>query len=64
MRIAQAKNLYILSPATMAKVTEMICSRCNEGFEIGQWVLSKSRKAHARYGLYHKNCAEEVNLLP
>ena len=64
MRIAQAKRLYVLSESTLTRAKEMICSRCNEGFEIGQWVLSKSRKAHARYGLYHKNCAEEVNLLP
>ena len=64
MRIAQAKRLYILSESTLTRAKEMICIRCNEGFEIGQWVLSKSRKAPSRYGLYHKHCAEEVNLLP
>ena len=64
MRIAQAKRLYVLSESTLTRAKETICSRCDEGFEIGQWVLSKSRKAHSRYGLYHKHCAEEVNLLP
>ena len=64
MRIAQAKHLYVVSSPTFTKIKNMLCSRCGKGFALGQEVLSKSKKAHSRYGVYHKKCAIEVNLLP
>jgi len=63
MKIAQAKRLYIISTSTFGKLQHMMCNRCGEGFDIGQEVLTRSKKAHSRYGVYHKKCALEVNLL-
>lgn len=63
MKIAQAKHLYVVSASTFGKLKHMMCHRCGEGFDIGQEVLSKSKKAHSKYGVYHKKCALEVKLL-
>ena len=64
IKIAQAKHLYTVSSATMAKIEDMVCRRCGKGFDIGQRVLSRAKKAHSKYGVYHESCALEVNLLP
>ena len=63
MRLAQARHIYTVSSQTFGKIKEMICSRCNNGFEIGQIEVSKTRKAHSKYGVYHKKCAEEVLII-
>jgi len=63
MRLAQAKHLYVVSSATFGKIKNMICSRCENGFKIGQTVVSKSRKSHSKYGIYHEKCAMEVHLI-
>lgn len=63
MRLAQSRHLYVVSSPTYSKLKDMICKRCGNGFEEGQEVLSKAKKAHSRYGVYHKKCAQEVNLI-
>ena len=64
MRIAQAKHLYVVTTTTYTKLKTKVCNRCGEGFDIGHTVLSRSKKAHSKYGAYHEKCAIEVNLLP
>tara|TARA_Y100001951_G_scaffold85082_1_gene74800 strand:- start:193 stop:438 length:246 start_codon:yes stop_codon:yes gene_type:complete len=64
MRIAQARHLYTVTSTTFTKLKDKMCNRCGKGFDIGHTVLSRSRKAHSKYGVYHKKCAMEVNLLP
>ena len=63
MRIAQAKHLYVVTSPTFTKIRDMLCKRCGKGFKLGQEVLSKSKKAHSVYGVYHKKCAQEVKLI-
>ena len=64
MKVAQSRHLYVVTEPTLAKLKAKICNRCGEGFDIGHTVLSRAKKAHSKYSVYHKKCAEEVNLLP
>ena len=63
VRITVARHLYVVKAITYSKLKTKKCNRCGDGFAIGQTVLTRSRKAHSKYGAYHKKCAQEVNLL-
>ena len=64
IKLAQARHLYVVTTPTYAKLKTKLCNRCGKGFDIGHTVLSRSKKAHSKYGVYHEKCAIEVNLLP
>ena len=63
VKITVARHLYVVKAITYGKLKTKKCSRCGEGFDIGHTVFTRSKKAHSKYGAYHKKCAQEVNLL-
>ena len=64
MKEAQSRHLYVVKETTIGRLRDKFCNRCGKGFDIGHTVLSRAKKAHSKYSVYHKKCAEEVNLLP